>query len=183
MNINRAWAMPCADTFDIPIIAAKVKECLKRSTVSIDPFARNKNWATYTNDLNPQTLAQSHLDAIDFLESLVDRDIKADLLIFDPPYSPRQISECYQAAGLKAGMRDTQNARLYSACRNAALKVLTDDAIVISCGWNSSGMGTGRGFELVEILLVCHGGAHNDTIVTVEKRIPVQQQTLFGETS
>lgn len=183
MNINRAWAMPSADTFDIPIIAAKVKEYLKGSMVSIDPFARNKNWATYTNDLNPQTSAQSHLDAVDFLESLADGGIKADLLIFDPPYSPRQISECYQAAGLKAGMRDTQNVRLYAACRNAALKILTDDAIVISCGWNSSGMGIGRGFELVEILLVCHGGAHNDTIVTVEKRIPVQQQNLFGETS
>jgi len=30
-------------------------------------------------------------------------------------------------------------------------------------------MGKNRGFEIVEILLVAHGGHHNDTIVTVEK--------------
>lgn len=172
MKIERIWAMPSADTFDVLPIARIVKERLAQSSVSVDPFARNKDWATYTNDLNPQTSAQSHLDAVAFLESLADGGIKADLLIFDPPYSPRQISECYQSAGLKAGMRDTQNSRLYSACRDAALKILTDDAIVISCGWNSSGMGITRGFELLEILMVCHGGAHNDTIVTVEKRLP-----------
>lgn len=181
MKIDRVWAMPSADTFDIPCIAQIVQEHLKASTVSVDPFARNKDWATYTNDLNPQTKAQSHLDAVAFLESLADGGIKADLLIFDPPYSPRQISECYQSAGLKAGMRDTQNSRLYSACRNAALKILTDDAIVISCGWNSSGMGISRGFELSQILMVCHGGAHNDTIVTVEKRLPVKQRDLFND--
>jgi hypothetical protein len=38
-------------------------------------------------------------------------------------------------------------------------------------GWNSSGIGIKRGFELIEVLLVCHGGSHNDTIVTVERKI------------
>lgn len=178
MIINRVWAMPSADTFDIAPIAEIVRGRLRDSAVSIDPFARNKDWATYTNDLNPQTTAKSHLDAVAFLESLADGGVKADLLIFDPPYSPRQVSECYQAAGLKAGMCDTQNARLYSACRDAAMKILTDDAVVVSCGWNSSGMGVSRGFELLEILMVCHGGAHNDTIVTVEKRLP-RNRELF----
>ena len=42
--------------------------------------------------------------------------------------------------------------------------------IVISCGWNTQGMGKQNGFEIIEILLVCHGGAHNDTIVTVERK-------------
>lgn len=27
------------------------------------------------------------------------------------------------------------------------------------------------GFEIIEILLVAHGGWHNDTIVTVEKKV------------
>ena len=40
--------------------------------------------------------------------------------------------------------------------------------IVLSCGWNSMGIGKTRGFEIIEILLVAHGGAKNDTIVTVE---------------
>lgn len=180
MEIKRIWAMPSADTFNIEPIGKLVKELLASSTVSIDPFARNKRWATHTNDLNPKTQAECHLDAVEFLEMLADGGIVADLLIFDPPYSPRQITECYAEAGLKAGMKDTQNARLYSACRDAAMRILAPGAIVVSCGWNSSGMGIGRGFELVEILLVAHGGAHNDTIVVVEKRLPIIQQSLFA---
>ncbi len=37
---------------------------------------------------------------------------------------------------------------------------------------NSMGMGKNRGFEIQRILLVPHGGNHNDTIVTVEKKLP-----------
>ena len=40
----------------------------------------------------------------------------------------------------------------------------------ITCGWNSGGIGKKYGFEIVEILLVSHGGWHNDTIVTVEQK-------------
>lgn len=43
--------------------------------------------------------------------------------------------------------------------------------VVITCAWNSGGIGAGLGFEQQEILLVAHGGWHNDTIVTVEKKI------------
>lgn len=44
------------------------------------------------------------------------------------------------------------------------------DGVVITCGWNSSGIGKVNGFRIVEILLVPHGGWHNDTIITVEKK-------------
>ena len=50
-------------------------------------------------------------------------------------------------------------------------------AIVLSFGWNSAGMGKWSGFEQIELLLVCHGGAHNDTICLAERR---QQGTLFA---
>lgn len=45
------------------------------------------------------------------------------------------------------------------------------DSIVISFGWNTNGMEINRGFKIEEILLVAHGGAHNDTICTVERKI------------
>jgi len=45
------------------------------------------------------------------------------------------------------------------------------DGIVVSFGWNSGGIGKKYGFEIEEILLVPHGGSHNDTIVTVERKI------------
>lgn len=178
MRINRVWAMPNADTFSVPDIRALVKSHLSRSTVSIDPFARNKRWATYTNDLNPDTRAEYHLEASEFLQLMEERQVKADLFIFDPPYSPRQLKECYDNIGKKMQMADGQTARIRAIWRDLAMPLLTDDAIVLSFGWNSVGFGVGLGFEIVEILLVCHGADHNDTICVVERRVENRQMVL-----
>ena len=105
--------------------------------------------------------------------------VRCDLAILDPPYSPRQISECYQEAGIKCGMKETQNTALYSRVKNAMAEVLTDNAIVLSFGWNSAGMGQKHGFEQIEIMLVCHGGAHNDTICLAERKRPNLQGALL----
>lgn len=178
MIFNRVWAMPNADTFSIPDIGAFVKRYLHSSEVSVDPFARNNRWATHTNDLNPNTQAQHHMEAREFLKNMIP-DASCDLAIFDPPYSPRQISEVYESIGKKCGMKDTQSAVLYSEARDLLLPLLTSEAVVLSFGWNSVGMGKGRGFEIFEILLVCHGGGHNDTICLAEKRMPDMQGNLF----
>jgi hypothetical protein len=53
--------------------------------------------------------------------------------------------------------------------RRAAIdRVLKPGGHVITCGWNTVGMGKVAGYEIVEILLVCHGSDHNDTITLVE---------------
>jgi hypothetical protein len=44
------------------------------------------------------------------------------------------------------------------------------NGICISFGWSSNGIGLKRGFEIVEILLVAHGGNHNDTMCVVEQK-------------
>ena len=162
--------MPSGDTFSVPPIGDFVRRYLSAAKVSIDPFARNKAWATHTNDLNPETTAQHHMDAEAFLLLLGSQGVKADLIIFDPPYSPRQISECYKEAGITVGMKETQNAALYARMKSALLPILTPDAVVLSFGWNSAGMGKKHGFEQIEIKLVCHGAAHNDTICLAEQR-------------
>lgn len=163
--------MPSPDTFSIPVIGDMVKRYLLRSRVSVDPFARNSNLATHTNDLNHCTTAQHHLEAAVFLELLAKRRVVCDLALFDPPYSPRQMSECYQAIGQKASMKDTQNATLCSRVRDKFMPILVPGAVVLSFGWNSSGMGIKRGFELIEVQLVAHGGAHNDTICIAERKV------------
>lgn len=161
--------MPSPDTFSIKPINDFIWHYLKSSKLSIDPFARNGTLANHTNDLNPETSAQSHMDAEQWLKQLT---FFADLMLFDPPYSPRQISECYQKVGREVGMEGTQNAALYKRVRDAAMPVLLPESIVLSFGWNSAGMGKARGFELIEQLNVCHGRAHNDTICTAERRLP-----------
>lgn len=167
--------MPNGDTFDVPIIADFVKKYLRISKVSVDPFSRNKRWATHTNDLNPTTSAEHHLDAEDFLINLKKEKKFVDMVILDPPYSPRQIQECYASFGKKCSMEDTQNARLMSNVRKGADAILQHNGIVLSFGWNSVGMGAG--YETEEIMLVCHGSAHNDTICMAERKI-VTQSTL-----
>jgi len=169
-RFSRHWAMPSADTFSIPVIGRFVQRYLRRAEVSVDPFARDKRWATHTNDLNPATNAEHHMEARDFLRMLVDRGVSADLLIFDPPYSPRQISECYATEGMKAGMADTQNAKLVKECRDLLRQIARRDAVCLSFGWNSAGMG--KGWQTEEIMLVAHGGAHNDTICMADRRLP-----------
>lgn len=140
-----------------------MKRYLASSTVSIDPFCGEKRWATHCSDLE-----RDNVDAEVFLRRLA---VTADLLIFDPPYSPRQISECYKSIGMEVGMKETQSALLYKRVRDAAMPLLAPDATVLSFGWSSVGMGKKRGFEIIEIMLCCHGGAHNDTICVAEKRI------------
>lgn len=181
LSFSRVWAMPNADTFSVPPIGAMVKRYLSNSKVSVDPFSRNKRWATHTNDLNPKTEAEHHMDAEDFLEMLASRNVVADLVIFDPPYSPRQISECYKSIGREVGMLETQSALLYQRVRDAIIPICSEGGIVLSFGWNTVGMGKRHRFEQIEIMLVCHGGAHNDTICLAEKRNPlsVPQPELF----
>lgn len=171
MKFSREWAMPNADTFSVKPIGAFVRRWLAESTFSIDPFARNVSLATVTNDLNPDTSAQYHLDAEEFVRMGIGAAQKVDLVLFDPPYSPRQISECYQGIGREVTMKDTQSAVLYKRVRDAVDELLAPGAVVLSFGWSSNGMGKGRGYAIEELLLVAHGGAHNDTICIAERKL------------
>jgi len=180
MKFDRAFAMPSADTFSIPPIKDFVRRYLDASTVSVDPFARNKRWATHTNDLSPDTQAEHHMDARDFCAMLAGQGGVADLVLFDPPYSPRQITEVYQSIGKKTTMQDTQSGMLYREVRDAFDPMVPVGGIVLSFGWNSAGMGVKRGYEKLEILLVNHGGAHNDTICLAEQKVPDPQADLFS---
>ena len=171
MIITRKWAMPNANTFSIPPIKDFVEKYTSGADVVVDPFARNSRFATVSNDLNPNTSAQYHMRAEDFLDMLFVDGIMADVVILDAPYSPRQISECYASAGLKATMKDTQNSRFMKEVKDRTARIIRPGGVVLSFGWNSSGMGKTRGFSIEEILLVCHGGTHNDTIC-VSERLP-----------
>lgn len=63
--------------------------------------------------------------------------------------------------------------------RDAANNLLEKNSYVLSFGWDSNGMGKGRGFTLEEILIVCHGGGHNDTICMAERKAS-EQLKLFA---
>lgn len=168
-KFSRIWAMPSSDTFTIKPIYNFVNRYLQG--ISIDPFARNCKLATYTNDLNPNTTAQYHCDASEFLEKMLLDKIMADVIIFDPPYSSHQVKEVYQGIGRHFGKSDNSNCIRWKIERDLILKLCKPGGIVLSFGWNTNGMGKGRGFIAEEIMLVQHGGAHNDTICMAERKI------------
>lgn len=168
MVINRVWAMPNSNTFDIKPIKELIRKYLVSSTWSIDPFANSNILARITNDIDPQYKTDYNFDALDFLKLLADNG--HDLVLFDPPYSPRQVSECYKNLGMTVNMETTQSS-FWRKLKDQIARVLDVGGICISFGWNSNGIGLKRGFEIIEILIVAHGGNHNDTIVTVERKI------------
>src|SRR5438270_10915714 len=149
--MQRIWAMPSGDTFDIEPIHNFVWKYLSGAKVSIDPFARNKRWATHTNDLNPETEAECHMDAADFLQSIQDKGVVADVVLFDPPYSPRQVMELYQGIGRKMTQRDGQICAAWSEHKDIINQLVAPGGVVLSFGWNSMGMGTKYKFDLEEL--------------------------------
>lgn len=170
MNMRRVWAMPSKHTFLIKPIAELI--CVYAGTGDgwIDPFAGYYSPAEITNDLNPDCPTIYHLQASDFLSQLNGNSYRGAFL--DPPYSPRQIKELYESIGLKTYLEMAHKTAGWKTEKDLLVSLIEDNGYVICCGWNSMGMGKKRGFELIEVLLVCHGAGHSDTIVTVERKLP-----------
>ena len=168
--------MPDLNTFKCSPIREFVIKYINSSKVSVDPFSRNSQLATHRNDLNPETTAEYHMDSVSFLKMIFKNNIRADLGILDPPYSVRQMSECYQSIGKKTSMQDSQGVGIYKHTRDEMDKIIKIGGIVLSFGWNSVGMGINRYYQIEEILMVCHGGMHNDTICMAEIKLAHQEK-------
>lgn len=164
MIITREICFPNKNTFDIKPIREMLKEEMTGG-LWIDPFANKSRLANITNDLNPAFDTDYHLDALDFLKIFDNNSI--DGILYDPPYSCRQISECYKNVGMPVNQETTQST-FWSSHKKEIARIVKTGGKVISFGWNSGGIGKYLGFEITRILLVYHGGHHNDTICTVE---------------
>ena len=164
--------MPNKNTFEIKPIKELLNRYIVNDSTIVDPFANKNKLGTITNDLDPQYDTDYHMDATDFLRMLNDNSV--DLVLYDPPFSPRQVSECYKKLNMTVNMETTQ-ASYWSKQKEQIARIVKPNGIVITCGWNSGGIGKTYGFEIIEILLVAHGGWHNDTIVTVERKIDTAQ--------
>ena len=171
---NRIFAMPSAWTFEIKPIKELLNKYVQDGIGWVEPFAGNSKLSEYRNDINHERNQPYCMDALDFCNTI---DGEFEGVIFDPPYSLRQVSEHYKQANRKVTALDT-SANFYYRVINALVPKIKIGGYAISMGWNSSGFGLNNGFKIIEILLVPHGGYHNDTIVTVEKKV-YSQPKLF----
>jgi len=175
--------MPSHNTFSIPPVRDLVVRMKKTiGGIWIDPYANTSRIADITNDLNDGYDTDYHMDAFDFLKTFEDQSV--DGVLFDPPYSPRQVSEHYASFGRKCTYKDTSN-NWWSRQKREIGRIVRTGGVAIVCGWNSGGIGIKYGFKMTEILLVPHGGNHNDTIVTVEikKAVPLSLMRLLPKAS
>lgn len=159
--------MPSKWTFEI----APIAQLLKRYEVGqgwLDPFCGLYSPAEYRNDLNPLNLhAHSHLDALDFV-SLPHENVKG--ILFDPPYSLTQVSRSYKDIGLEFKGKENPTGG-FPRVRAVLANMLPRGGISISFGWNTNGLGKKNKMEIIEVMCVAHGASHNDTLVTVEKKL------------
>lgn len=162
---ERVWAMPNKNTFEIKPIRELIRDEVDMNLLWIDPFANRNKYATITNDLNTKYDTDYHMDALDFLKLFDDESV--DGVLYDPPYSPRQVSECYNDVGYNVTW-DTTKASFWGNHKREISRIVKKGGKVITFGWNSGGIGNKHGFTISRILLVPHGGWHNDTICTVE---------------
>lgn len=167
--INRVWAMPNKHTFKIKPIAELLKRYVKGSSLWVDPFAGYNSPAEVKNDLNPKTPAFHHKDALVFMDELAASSYVG--VLFDPPYSISQVKECYEGFGFEQLKIKPTSMEYWARLKDNMARILRPQGIAVCCGWSSMGLGKNRGFEMLEILLVPHGGSKNDTIVTVERKM------------
>ncbi len=165
MIVNRVWAMPSIWPFQVK----PIKELLNRYIVCpehwADPFAGENSPVEITNDIEPSKPTKYHQDALEFLKNLSDNSLEG--ILFDPPYSEEQCLRRYTPIQRGTAGR----AEYWAKCKDEIARIVKLGGITISFCWDSTGIGKNRGFEINEILLVCHGACHNDTICTVERKI------------
>lgn len=109
------------------------------------------------NGIMHKTHANFVGDAFEFIQRYTDKFMVA---LLDPPYNVRKSREKYEGRTIGS----------FTKIKNELNNILTEHSRVITWGYSSVGMSASRGYQLTEVLLICHSGDHNDTIVTVEDR-------------
>lgn len=164
MKITRTWVMPNKWTFRMKPVSDLNQRIILNPANWADPFSGETSPVAITNDIREDSPAAFHLDALDFLRGIATESVEG--VLFDPPYSVEQCLRKYTPKQVGTAGR----AEYWSKCKDEISRIVKVGGKVISFGWDSVGMGKNRGFEIEEILLLCHGACHNDTIVTVDTK-------------
>lgn len=162
MKFTRSFGMQTKDTLRCTEAFSVVRKYLEGKQV-IDPFARNCEFAyPYTNDINPNTKAQDHMDVEEYLEYWERQQWIFDGAIYDPPFSDRQTKEAYGVTNLY-----TLPGKVLRIEQSLG-DLIHPGGYVVKFGYNSNF--THKAFECVEIKLVRYGGSLNDMIISVHKK-------------
>jgi DNA modification methylase len=162
MEVSRTWVMPSIWTFTMK----PIKKLFEKYNVGknwVDPFAGENSPAEIANDIEGRGNTYQ-MDALEFLKTLETKSF--DGVLFDPPYSVEQCLRRYTPKHNGTAGR----AEYWAKCKDEIARILKPNGLCISFCWDSVGLGKNRKAEIIEVMLLCHGACHNDTIITVDKK-------------
>ena len=150
-------------TFKVPKIKEWVEDHCRGKHI-LNLFAgptRLHGCIEYSNDIDETIPSSSHMDALDYVNLMINNDVKFDIILLDPPYSYRKSMEFYNGH---------KNSR-FKQILDLLPSILKEDGKIITFGYHASQMGKSREFKLDELLIVDHSGAIHTTLSCVESRI------------
>lgn len=172
---HQGGGMDSLTTHKSPYYKNTFKEALKLTNhlkePIIDLFARDCQWADITNDIDPNTKAKFHLDALDFIKS--QKSNSSRIILFDPPFSSIQ-AERYEAGD--TNLYASGPAKISKIYKNS-FRVLVAGGVFVKLGYNSTR--PHKGFKLHSLKIVNFGGSRNDVIVSIW----VKTQKTLGDFS
>lgn len=100
-----------------------------------------------------------NMEIYEFIKGAKKMGIKYDFIVLDPPYNLRKSREKYGDKYIGS----------YTKIKNELIHILNDYGVIVSFGYDTTGMSESRGFKKFVVGMVCHSGDHNDTLVVAER--------------
>ena len=176
-NLISCIGLSSSNTHELPAMKKLFRQAMDKCVIIdkkidpkiIDPFARQCQWGTLRNDINPEFFPQYTTHMMDALEFLTDIETNSsDIILFDPPFSNRQSNEEYNTGNLYTNPAYMVDLGLQ------CFRILKAGGYMIKCGYNSNR--PYKGFELKSIILCQMGASRNDIIMTLWQKV---QSSLF----
>lgn len=112
-------------------------------------------------DMDEEMPADYHMDSYEFVLMATGNEWLYDTIVLDPPYNLRKSREKYEGRMIGS----------FTKVKNLLADITAPNGVIITLGYDTVGMGKGRGFKKEAICLVCHSGDHNDTLCLKERKL------------
>lgn len=149
-------------TFRQPKLKVWVERQCKGKTLNLFAGMTKLNINEVRVDNDKNAIADYYMDVLEFIDFAKKSEMRFDTVILDPPYTFRKSKEKYNGGYIGS----------FPKLKNALLSILSEEAIIITLGYDTVGMSKSRGFGKVAICIICHNGDHKDTLCLVERKIP-----------
>lgn len=157
LNIYYFKQPPKSYTFEMPKLRKWQEQLAKGKVLNLFAGKVKLNCNEVRVDIDLNAPADYHMDAYDFVKQW--RGKPFDTVILDPPYNLRKAMEKY----------DGRFIHRFTRLKNALPSIMRVGGIVITYGYDTTGMGVRRGFVKEGVGMINHSGAHKDTLIVIER--------------